>query len=326
MFQIDNSTAVSAIPAPTPAGPPGYFTDGNPATGASATILTAEFMNTLMMETLNVLSSAGITPEKGQYNQLALAISKIAGSNSSWGSIGNKPTTIFGYGITDAYTNSQVDAYLENKADKATTLAGYGITDAYTASQVDAYLEKKADEATTLAGYGISDTYTATQINTALATKLDTSGGQIDGFVVINTAGQSVSTAGVRITNPTVGAGAVSGIKFETTVTATSLVHVGGTSGVAVRDASGNYAKVDAGDVTSNGSLCHSAATFLKPASGIWVQLSGSSPVVPAGGTWAYYVTNYNGSGAALGAAAGVVAGGMAVGSSNSQGFAWRIQ
>ncbi|NWE37054.1 hypothetical protein HX800_33850, partial [Pseudomonas gingeri] len=163
-------TAVSAIPAPTPAGPPGYFTDGNPATGASATILTAEFMNTLMMETLNVLSSAGITPEKGQYNQLALAISKIAGSNSSWGSIGNKPTTIFGYGITDAYTNSQVDAYLE----------------------------KKADEATTLAGYGISDTYTATQINTALATKLDTSGGQIDGFVVINTAGQSVSTAGVR--------------------------------------------------------------------------------------------------------------------------------
>ncbi len=77
MFQIDNSTAVAAIPAPTPSGPPGYFTDGNPATGVSATILPAEFMNMLMMENMNVLSAAGIAPAKGQYNQLALAIAKI---------------------------------------------------------------------------------------------------------------------------------------------------------------------------------------------------------------------------------------------------------
>lgn len=77
MFQIDNSTAVAAIPAPTPAGQAGYFTDGNPATGVSATILPAEFMNMLMMENMNVLSAAGITPAKGQYNQLALAIAKI---------------------------------------------------------------------------------------------------------------------------------------------------------------------------------------------------------------------------------------------------------
>jgi len=77
MFQIDNSTAVAAIPAPTPAGSAGYFTDGNPATGVSATILPAEFMNMLMMENLNVLSAGGMAPVKGQYNQLALAINKI---------------------------------------------------------------------------------------------------------------------------------------------------------------------------------------------------------------------------------------------------------
>ena len=77
MFQIDNSTAVAAIPAPTPAGSAGYFTDGNPATGVSATILPAEFMNMLMMENMNVLAAAGIAPAKGQYNQLALAIAKI---------------------------------------------------------------------------------------------------------------------------------------------------------------------------------------------------------------------------------------------------------
>ncbi|KAA6176192.1 hypothetical protein [Pseudomonas veronii] len=83
MFQIDNSTAVAAIPAPTPAGSAGYFTDGNPATGVSATILPAEFMNMLMMENMNVLSAAGITPAKGQYNQLALAIAKIVQSGAA---------------------------------------------------------------------------------------------------------------------------------------------------------------------------------------------------------------------------------------------------
>ena len=77
MFQIDNSTAVAAIPPPAPAGSPGYFTDGNAATGVPATIVPAEFMNMLMMENLNVLAAGGITPTKGQYNQLSLAISKI---------------------------------------------------------------------------------------------------------------------------------------------------------------------------------------------------------------------------------------------------------
>src|SRR5476651_668551 len=77
MFQIDNSTAVAAIPASTPAGAAGYFTDGNPATGVSATILPAEFMNMLMMENMNVLAAAGIAPSKTQLNQLSLAIAKI---------------------------------------------------------------------------------------------------------------------------------------------------------------------------------------------------------------------------------------------------------
>lgn len=83
MFQIDNSTAVAAIPAPTAPGALGYFTDGNPATGVSATILPAEFMNMLMMENLNVLAAGGITPAKGQYNQLALAIAKIVQSGAA---------------------------------------------------------------------------------------------------------------------------------------------------------------------------------------------------------------------------------------------------
>lgn len=46
---------------------------------------------------------------------------------------------------------------ISGKADKATTLSGYGITDAYTQTQVDDKLSAKANKASTLAGYGITD-------------------------------------------------------------------------------------------------------------------------------------------------------------------------
>ena len=43
---------------------------------------------------------------------------------------GSNPNTLSGYGISDAYTQTQVNNLLNSKADKATTLGGYGITDA----------------------------------------------------------------------------------------------------------------------------------------------------------------------------------------------------
>ena len=62
-----------------------------------------------------------------------------------------KATTLSGYGITDAYTKTQVDttvaslnSSIDGKATKATTLSGYGITDAYTKTQVDSALSGKA--------------------------------------------------------------------------------------------------------------------------------------------------------------------------------------
>lgn len=57
-----------------------------------------------------------------------------------WSQLTSVPTTLAGYGITDAYTKSATDTLLAAKADSATTLAGYGITDAYTKSAVDALL------------------------------------------------------------------------------------------------------------------------------------------------------------------------------------------
>ncbi|PWK30846.1 hypothetical protein [Pseudomonas sp. OV226] len=77
MYQIDNSSAAAVIPASTAAGTPGFFTDGNPATGVSATIMPAEFMNMVMMEILGVLSAGGVTPSKSNFTQLTAAIRAV---------------------------------------------------------------------------------------------------------------------------------------------------------------------------------------------------------------------------------------------------------
>lgn len=82
-----------------------------------------------------------------------------------WANVLNKPTTLAGYGITDAassdhnhdsryyqksetYSKSEIDEKgfltehqdISGKADKATTLSGYGIIDAYTKLEVDGKL------------------------------------------------------------------------------------------------------------------------------------------------------------------------------------------
>lgn len=74
MYQYDDPTVTASLPASTGEGTPGYFTDGNPAGGQAATILRAEFMNMLMMEMVNAITGAGITPSKDTFTQLRSAI------------------------------------------------------------------------------------------------------------------------------------------------------------------------------------------------------------------------------------------------------------
>lgn len=63
--------------APSQPGTPGFFSDGNLVGGQAPTVVPAEFLNTLMMEMLNVLSAGGIAPAKGVSNQLQAAIKSI---------------------------------------------------------------------------------------------------------------------------------------------------------------------------------------------------------------------------------------------------------
>ena len=113
----------------------------------------------------------------------------------AWSSITGKPTTIAGFGITDAF-----DGIFSSLAGKPTTIAGYGITDAITASSANVFTNKQGNisqwtndtgyltsvpaqtfgsltgKPTTLGGYGITDGYVNSDVDSHLNQSNPTSG------------------------------------------------------------------------------------------------------------------------------------------------------
>lgn len=72
----------------------------------------------------------------------------------SWSAIGGKPTTIAGYGITDAYTKTEVDTALGNYYTKTAADARYSqLSHTHTFASI-------TSKPTTLSGYGITDAVT----------------------------------------------------------------------------------------------------------------------------------------------------------------------
>lgn len=82
MYHIEETDAVAVMPMIKPASTTDrqYFQSGNPRAGKKATIVTEDWLNIIQEELLNVLAAAEITPDKMDLNQLALAISTIAGT------------------------------------------------------------------------------------------------------------------------------------------------------------------------------------------------------------------------------------------------------
>ncbi|AXE33131.1 hypothetical protein [Chromobacterium phragmitis] len=83
--------------------PDKLFQDGNPNTGALGTIVTATWLNavqggvqSIQAELVSLLASLGINPDAGKNTQVLDAVRRIA-----WGGAA-RPTTLAGYGITDA--------------------------------------------------------------------------------------------------------------------------------------------------------------------------------------------------------------------------------
>ncbi|WP_199155494.1 phage tail protein [Chromobacterium sp. ASV23] len=176
--------------------PDGLFHDGNPATGELGTIVTSDWLNgvqsavqSTQQELLSVLKSSGQTPDPARKDQLLQAVQNIA-----WGGT-TKPSTLAGYGITDAASKidlkAAVDGLVAGAPGALNTLqelaAALG-NDSNFAASIAKLLAGKADRASTLAGYGITDALTQTVNADAVAS--------LDAIATSGTTAYNSSTSG----------------------------------------------------------------------------------------------------------------------------------
>ncbi|WP_230015811.1 hypothetical protein [Pseudomonas chlororaphis] len=85
----------------------GEWTEGNPAAGVDATLIKADWLNTLQRELIAVVQGAGINLNPQDDMQLLAAIKLLAGVAADFNKLLNRPTTLGGYGITDALAVGQ---------------------------------------------------------------------------------------------------------------------------------------------------------------------------------------------------------------------------
>ncbi|WP_085706818.1 hypothetical protein [Pseudomonas sp. B35(2017)] len=76
----------------------GGFIDENPVAGTPGSLIPAAWGNSVTQEILNAIKAAGLTPDETRNDQLASAIGALV----DFTKLRNTPTTLSGYGITDA--------------------------------------------------------------------------------------------------------------------------------------------------------------------------------------------------------------------------------
>jgi hypothetical protein len=76
----------------------GGFIDENPVAGTPGSLIPAAWGNSVTQEILNAIKAAGLTPDEARTDQLATAIGALV----DFTKLKNTPTTLSGYGITDA--------------------------------------------------------------------------------------------------------------------------------------------------------------------------------------------------------------------------------
>lgn len=77
MFQIDEPGAPTTLPAIPTAGTPGFFQEGNAATGTAPVSQRAWFLNMLMLELRGFLDAVGLAPSKASNNQVVRAAAQL---------------------------------------------------------------------------------------------------------------------------------------------------------------------------------------------------------------------------------------------------------
>ena len=117
----------------------------------------------------------------------------------------NKPTTLSGYGISDAYTKTEVDTTISGLTKSSVGLGNVDNTSDLSkpiSSATQTALNLKANSATTLSGYGIADSYTKTQIDTmASGYAAQTGNATITGSWTFSTQPSGIVKASVGLGN-----------------------------------------------------------------------------------------------------------------------------
>lgn len=146
----------------------GEYTQGQPGSGIDATMITAAWLNAVQREIVSVIVGAGIPLNPADDSQLFKAIQAIQTAANAWAKLTGKPTTVSGFGITDAFTKTEVSAAIQQAvADLVASspaalntlkeLAGALGGDPNFAVTMMNALAGKANKAATLFGYGITD-------------------------------------------------------------------------------------------------------------------------------------------------------------------------
>ncbi|WP_055134848.1 hypothetical protein QZH45_11425 [Pseudomonas corrugata] len=162
----------------TTANAAGEYTEGNPGSGINATLITAAWLNAIQRELVNLIQGASLTLNPADDSQVLKAIQALQTAMSTWTKITGKPTTVAGYGITDAFTKTETSSAIQTAVaglvdsspgalDTLKELATALGNDPSFATTMTNALAGKASKATTLAGYGIVDAYSKSDLDTA---------------------------------------------------------------------------------------------------------------------------------------------------------------
>jgi hypothetical protein len=124
MYPVKTSTATASKPPYSAGGTPGYFTKGDAVAGIPATVPGQDFFNMTQEELLNVIRTAGLTPDAADDTQLTQAIQAMISDASV--SVGAASTTAAG--VVELATNEETSAGTDS--ERAVTPAGLkGVTD-----------------------------------------------------------------------------------------------------------------------------------------------------------------------------------------------------
>ncbi|MGY2505304.1 hypothetical protein ACW9HV_30615, partial [Pseudomonas azotoformans] len=142
------------------------FTKGQPGSGVDATIITADWLNAIQRELVNLVLAGGMTVVPGDDSQILKAIQAIQNLAVTWEKLSGRPSTVSGFGITDAFTKTETASAIQGAIsalvgsspaalDTLNELAAALGNDPNFATTMTNALANKAAKATTLSGYGI---------------------------------------------------------------------------------------------------------------------------------------------------------------------------